>query len=90
MSSKLLMKLEGAHFLLQHHSAEQFPFLTDPANARNRTALTFTLARLLFMEDTPTKFKAFVAPMQQVGRSGIPQQDGGGRRGTSMMLPLGP
>ena len=29
-----------------------------------------TAARLLFMEDTPAKFKSFVAPLQQVGLSG--------------------
>ncbi len=52
--------------MLQHHAANEFPFLDDPANARNRTTLHSILARLLFMEDTPGKFKTFVAPFQQV------------------------
>jgi exportin-7 len=47
--------------------ADYFPFLTEPANLRNRTTFYHTLARLLFMEDTPAKFKSFVAPLQQVG-----------------------
>ena len=46
--------------------ADYFPFLTDPSNLRNRTTFYHTLARLLFMEDTPAKFKSFVAPLQQV------------------------
>ena len=47
--------------------ADYFPFLTPPANLRNRTTFYNTPARLLFMEDTPAKFKSFVAPLQQVG-----------------------
>lgn len=47
-------------------AADYFPFLTDPSNLRNRTTFYHTLARLLFMEDTPAKFKSFVAPLQQV------------------------
>lgn len=67
-SGKLLLKLDAITFMLQHHAANEFPFLDDPANARNRTTLHSILARLLFMEDTPGKFKTFVAPFQQVGR----------------------
>ena len=50
--------------------ADYFPFLTHPANLRNRTTFYNTLARLLFMEDTPAKFKSFVAPLQQVRGGG--------------------
>lgn len=32
-----------------------------------RTAYYHTLARLLFMEDTPSRFKTFMLPLQQVG-----------------------
>ena len=66
MSGKLLLKLDSTGFLLTHHTAEHFPFLAAPANLCARTAFYHTLARLLFMEDTPQKFKAFVAPLQQV------------------------
>ncbi|GAB4820934.1 hypothetical protein N2152v2_007980 [Parachlorella kessleri] len=66
MSGKLLLKLDSIAFLFTHHTADYFPFLTHPANLRNRTTFYNTLARLLFMEDTPAKFKSFVAPLQQV------------------------
>ena len=65
MSGKLLLKLDAVAFILGHHTAEHFAFLADPANSRARTAFYATLARLLFMEDTPARFKAFVAPLQQ-------------------------
>lgn len=64
MSGKLLQKLEAVHFMLQHHTSDHFGFLED--HTRNRTIFYHTLSRLLFMEDTPSNFKAFVAPLQQV------------------------
>lgn len=64
MSGKLLQKLEAVHFMLQHHTSDQFGFLED--HTRNRTIFYHTLSRLLFMDDTPSNFKAFVAPLQQV------------------------
>jgi hypothetical protein len=67
MSGKLLLKLEATSFILTHHTRDHFAFLDDPANARNRTTFYYTLARLLFMEDTPSKFKAFMDPLNQVG-----------------------
>uniref|UniRef100_A0A7S1SV05 Exportin-7/Ran-binding protein 17 TPR repeats domain-containing protein n=1 Tax=Tetraselmis chuii TaxID=63592 RepID=A0A7S1SV05_9CHLO len=66
MSGKLLLKLEATSFILTHHTRDHFAFLDDPANARNRTTFYYTLARLLFMEDTPSKFKAFMDPLNQV------------------------
>jgi hypothetical protein len=65
MSGKLLLKLDATAFVLQHHTPEHFAFLDEPGNSRARTAFYATLARLLFMEDTPAKFKSFVAPLQQ-------------------------
>jgi hypothetical protein len=69
MSGKLLLRLEAAGFLLTHHTAEHFPFLGgggSGAPGRARTTFYSTLARLLFAGDTPPKFRAFVAPLQQV------------------------
>ena len=71
-SGKLLLKLDAINFMLQHHAANEFPFLDDPANARNRTTLHSILAKLLFMEDTPGKFKTFVTPFQQVWSQLLP------------------
>jgi exportin-7 len=66
MSGKLLLKLDATAFLLRHHSAEHFPFLAAPENARARTTFYLTLARLLFMDDAPGSFKAFAAPLGAV------------------------
>ncbi|CAL8462392.1 g1925 [Coccomyxa elongata] len=66
MSGKLLLKLDATAFILQHHTAEHFAFMDDPANSRSRSSFYCTLAKLLFMEDTPAKWKSFVAPLQQV------------------------
>lgn len=66
MSGKLLLKLEAIGFLLQHHTSEYFPFLSNNGNSRSRTSFYLTLARLLFMEDTPGSFKSFMAPLGQV------------------------
>jgi exportin-7 len=61
-----MLKLDAISLILTHHTAEYFTFLENPANARARTAFYHTLARLLFMEDSPTRFKSFVAPLHQV------------------------
>ena len=53
MSGKLLLKLEVIGLMLQHHTSSAFHFLDHPVNGRNRTVFYATLARLLFMEDTP-------------------------------------
>ena len=66
MSGKLLLKLEAVAFILANHSSDNFTFLEEPGNSRARSLFYHTLARLLFMEDTPAKFKTFVAPLQQV------------------------
>lgn len=68
MSGKLLLKLEAVAFILANHNSENFTFLEEPGNSRARSLFYHTLARLLFMEDTPAKFKTFVAPLQQVGQ----------------------
>mmetsp|Transcript_25560 Transcript_25560/g.71479 ORF Transcript_25560/g.71479 Transcript_25560/m.71479 type:complete len:1067 (+) Transcript_25560:187-3387(+) len=66
MSGKLLLKLEATGYVLTHHTREHFAFLDDPSNSRNRTTFYYTLSRLLFMEDTPSKFKAFMDPLNKV------------------------
>lgn len=66
MSGKLLLKLEVVSLMLQHHTSSAFHFLDHPVNGRNRTVFYSTLARLLFMEDTPHRFKVFVEPLTQV------------------------
>lgn len=66
MSGKLMLKLDAVSFLLQHHTADYYPFLSHPKNMRSRTTYYLTLSRLLFMDDTPGAFKAFMVPIGQV------------------------
>ena len=64
MSGKLMLKLNGINFILCNHTAGHFPFLNEASNMRNRTTFYLTLGRLLFMEDSPTRFRSFMAPLQ--------------------------
>ncbi|BBN20485.1 exportin-7 [Marchantia polymorpha subsp. ruderalis] len=66
MSGKLLLKLDTVYSIFGHHTKDQFPFLEEYSNSRSRTTFYFTLGRLLFMDDSPAKFRAFVAPFEQV------------------------
>lgn len=66
MSGKLLLKLDAVNYILENHTREYFPFLDEYSNSRNRTIFYFTLGRLLFMEDSSAKFKAFISSLQQV------------------------
>ena len=67
MTGKLLLKLDATQYILQNHALEDFAFMEDPANSRNRSTFYFTLARLLFQDEasSKTKFKSFIAPLQQ-------------------------
>lgn len=67
MSGKLLLKLDATQYILQNHAVEDFPFMEDPANSRNRSTFYFILAKLLFHDEASsrTKFKSLIAPLQQ-------------------------
>jgi exportin-7 len=77
MSGKLLLKLDSTGFILSNHTSAHFAFLDHPTNSRNRTLFYSTLARLLFMEDMPARFKAFITPLQQVGAGAVVFGPGG-------------
>ena len=70
MTGKLLLKLDATHYILQNHALEDFAFMEDPANSRNRSTFYFILARLLFQDEasSKTKFKGFIDPLQQARR----------------------
>jgi hypothetical protein len=72
MSGKVLLRLDAAQQLLRAHSSAAFPFLDHPANSRARTVYYATLARLLYAEESPARFRAFVAPLHAV-LSGVAQ-----------------
>uniref|UniRef100_A0A6U5ELX6 Importin N-terminal domain-containing protein n=1 Tax=Corethron hystrix TaxID=216773 RepID=A0A6U5ELX6_9STRA len=65
-SSKLLLTLETIHYLMSHHSAEHFPFLTIHKNARHRTTYYTILTRLMLTSGGEEKlgtFQKFVEPI---------------------------
>lgn len=62
MSGKLLLRIDAVGAMLSHHTAENFPFLAHGTSTRSRTTFYFTLGRLLFMDDSQSKFKYFVEP----------------------------
>ena len=68
-SGKLLLKLDAVHYMLRHHSADEFPFLHQHANVRLRTVFYGTLCKLLFLDDANLKFKVFMEPFTRLLRS---------------------
>ena len=56
-SGKLLLKLEAVHYMLRHHTVDDFPFLQNASNVRLRTVFYGTLCKLLFLDDANLKFK---------------------------------
>jgi len=65
-SGKMLLKLEGVHFILANHTSAEFPFLDVAANSRLRTTFYSTLCKLLFSDDSTLKFKQFMAPFTEL------------------------
>ncbi|CAL5041654.1 unnamed protein product [Urochloa decumbens] len=65
MTGKLLLKLESVKFIIANHS-ENFPFLAEYRCSRSRTTFYYILGALVFMEDSPVKFRTFMEPLQQV------------------------
>ena len=67
MSGKTLLKLDAVSMLLRCHDGRYFKFL-ECKPGRARTTYYLTLGKLLFMEETPGVFEAFVDPFDQVLR----------------------
>ncbi|TMW66006.1 hypothetical protein Poli38472_003771 [Pythium oligandrum] len=68
-SGKLLLGLETVQYLIGHHTAEEFPFLSIPANTRHRTTFHSTIARLLFttaFDESSERFERFMEPIEDV------------------------
>ncbi|URE41768.1 hypothetical protein MUK42_06737 [Musa troglodytarum] len=62
MTGKLLLKLDSIKFIIK----ENFRFLEEYRCLHGRTTFYYTLGYLIFMEDSPVKFKAFMEPLLQV------------------------
>eukprot|EP00814_Leptocylindrus_danicus_P009736 CAMPEP_0116009182 /NCGR_PEP_ID=MMETSP0321-20121206/3288_1 /TAXON_ID=163516 /ORGANISM="Leptocylindrus danicus var. danicus, Strain B650" /LENGTH=761 /DNA_ID=CAMNT_0003478111 /DNA_START=994 /DNA_END=3279 /DNA_ORIENTATION=+ len=69
-SAKMLLNLETVRFFARNHTAETFPFLGVPSNARHRTTFHATLTRLLLSSDGEVKlgltFQQFLEPISTV------------------------
>ncbi len=66
-SSKLLLTLDTVRYLARHHTEDQFPFLSVPANTRHRTTFHAILTRLLLSNGGEEKlsltFEQFLEPI---------------------------
>lgn len=69
MTGKLLLKLDTVKFIVANHTREHFPFLEEYRCSRSRTTFYYTIGWLIFMEDSPVKFKSSMEPLLQVFRS---------------------
>ncbi|XP_031377633.1 exportin-7 isoform X1 [Punica granatum] len=66
MTGKLLLKLDTVKFIIANHTREHFPFLDQNRCSRSRTTFYYTIGWLIFMEDSPVKFKSSMEPLLQV------------------------
>ncbi|XP_010558032.1 PREDICTED: exportin-7-like isoform X2 [Tarenaya hassleriana] len=66
MTGKLLLKLDTVKFIIANHTREHFPFLEEYICSRSRTTFYYSIGWLIFMEDSPVKFKASMEPLKQV------------------------
>jgi exportin-7 len=66
MTGKLLLKLDTVKFIVANHTREHFPFLEEYRCSRSRTTFYYTIGWLIFMEDSPAKFKSSMDPLLQV------------------------
>ncbi|KAK7344913.1 hypothetical protein VNO77_15144 [Canavalia gladiata] len=66
MTGKLLLKLDTVKHIISNQNREQFPFIENWECFRCRTTLYYTLGMLIFLEDSPLKFKSSMEPFLQV------------------------
>ncbi|KAL8162040.1 hypothetical protein V2J09_013529 [Rumex salicifolius] len=66
MIGKLLLKLDSINIIVAHHTREHFPFLESHRYYRSRTTFYYTIGLLIFMEDSPVKFRYSMEPLSKV------------------------
>lgn len=66
MSGKLLLKLDTVKHIISNQNRDQFPFIENWECFRSRTTLYYTIGMLIFLEDSPVKFKSAMEPFLQV------------------------
>ncbi|KAK7393039.1 hypothetical protein VNO78_21490 [Psophocarpus tetragonolobus] len=65
-SGKLLLKLDTVKHIISNQNRDQFPFIENWECFRSRTTLYYTIGMLIFLEDSPLKFKSAMEPFLQV------------------------
>ncbi|KAF1877740.1 hypothetical protein Lal_00038049 [Lupinus albus] len=65
-TAKLLFKLDTIKHIISNLNREQFPFLENWDCFRSRTTLYYAIGMLVFMEDSPMKFKSSMEQFLQV------------------------
>ncbi|XP_028775804.1 exportin-7-B-like [Neltuma alba] len=66
MTGKLLLKLDTVQRLISNQNGEQFMFLENVECFRSRTMFYYTVGMLVFMEDSPLKFRSSMEHLLQV------------------------
>ncbi|KAF7819180.1 exportin-7-like isoform X1 [Senna tora] len=66
MTGKLLLKLDTVKHLISNQNREQFLFLENLECFHSRTTFYYTIGMLIFMEDSPLKFRSSMEPLLQV------------------------
>ncbi|KAI9093648.1 hypothetical protein K1719_027097 [Acacia pycnantha] len=66
MTGKLLLKLDTVQRLISNQNVEQLLFLENVECFRSRTMFYYTVGMLVFMEDSPLKFRSSMEHLLQV------------------------
>ncbi|XP_021857908.1 uncharacterized protein [Spinacia oleracea] len=66
MTGKFLLKLDTVKFIVSNHTRDHFPFLEERRCSRSRTTFYYIIGWLIFMEDSPVKFKSSMEPLLKV------------------------
>ncbi|XP_021714703.1 exportin-7-like isoform X2 [Chenopodium quinoa] len=66
MTGKFLLRLDTVKFIVANHTRDHFPFLEEHRCSRSRTTFYYIIGWLIFMEDSPVKFKSSMEPLLKV------------------------
>lgn len=66
MTGKFLLRLDTVKFIVSNHTRDHFPFLEEHRCSRSRTTFYYIIGWLIFMEDSPVKFKSSMEPLLKV------------------------
>ncbi|XP_021733851.1 exportin-7-like isoform X1 [Chenopodium quinoa] len=66
MTGKFLLRLDTVKFIVANHTRDHFPFLEEHRCSRSRTTFYYIIGWLIFMEDSPVKFKSSMESLLKV------------------------